>query len=70
MVKFKMLTCVRCVDAPGTPRAGLPHQWLPRKPQLPATCPQCNSPYWNRPRVNKKRAVVEKPVEATAEQKV
>lgn len=27
------------------------HEWLPRIPsRLPAVCPKCKSPYWNRPR--------------------
>ena len=28
------------------------HEWISRKPgNLPATCPKCRSPYWNRPRI-------------------
>jgi len=33
--KFK---CLRCG-----------HQWYPRKPALPVTCPKCRSAYWDRP---------------------
>lgn len=35
----RKLTCERCLYA-----------WIPRKEELPVTCPQCGSPYWNRPR--------------------
>lgn len=27
------------------------HKWLPRENELPAVCPKCKSPYWNRPKV-------------------
>lgn len=26
------------------------HDWYPRKPGLPKTCPNCRSVYWNEPR--------------------
>lgn len=40
-VVISELECLRC-----------DHKWYPRKPGLPATCPNCRSPYWNRPRRN------------------
>lgn len=27
------------------------HEWIPRKDELPKTCPKCKSPYWNKKRV-------------------
>lgn len=30
------------------------HDWYRRKKQLPGTCPNCNSDYWNKPRAEKK----------------
>jgi len=33
------------------------HEWIGRLPGDPVVCPQCKSPYWNRPRQEtKKRA--------------
>lgn len=29
------------------------HQWIPRKPNRPLACPNCNSRVWNKPRANK-----------------
>lgn len=32
------------------------HQWIPKQkgsPKVPAVCPKCKSPYWNKPRKNK-----------------
>lgn len=33
------------------------HEWLPRKNSKnePKVCPKCKSPYWNRPRISKKK---------------
>lgn len=37
-------TCKRCG-----------HNWSPRKPnRKPKVCPNCKSPYWDKPRKNKK----------------
>lgn len=38
---LSLLTCLRCG-----------HQWYPKAPRLPKTCPnpRCKSPYWNRER--------------------
>ena len=33
------LKCLRCL-----------HEWHPRTTKMPARCPKCNSPYWNKPR--------------------
>ncbi|MDD5081758.1 MAG: hypothetical protein PHU08_00150 [Dehalococcoidales bacterium] len=33
------LECTRCG-----------HKWLPRTQEMPRFCPDCNSPYWNKPR--------------------
>ena len=32
------------------------HNWIPRqnRDDLPETCPSCRSPYWNKPRKNKR----------------
>jgi len=27
------------------------HKWLPRAQTEPKFCPNCNSPYWNKPRI-------------------
>ena len=24
------------------------HEWVPRKPVIPAVCPKCKNPRWNR----------------------
>ena len=29
------------------------HRWVPRKTEIPAACPKCKSPRWNRPKVEK-----------------
>lgn len=44
-MKLPTLTCQRCG-----------HFWTPRKEREPETCPnpKCRSPYWNRPRKEKK----------------
>jgi len=42
IVEVKAYKCSRCG-----------HVWLPRKDwegELPAVCPKCKSPYWNRPK--------------------
>jgi DNA-directed RNA polymerase subunit RPC12/RpoP len=39
------LKCLRC-----------DHEWLRRNlTKLPVHCPECNSPYWNKPRNGAKR---------------
>ncbi|HOA81309.1 MAG: hypothetical protein WDA59_11080 [Methanofastidiosum sp.] len=43
-IKFTKLKCKRCN-----------YEWLPRKEELPITCPKCRSPYWRRERINKKK---------------
>jgi predicted Zn-ribbon and HTH transcriptional regulator len=30
------------------------HRWIPREKEKPTICPKCKSPYWNKPRKNKK----------------
>jgi hypothetical protein len=35
------LACIRCG-----------HTWIPRNTQPPKFCPHCNSPYWDKPRLN------------------
>ena len=41
---FKGFKCERCS-----------HEWVPRnKEEYPIICPKCKSPYWNKPRKNKK----------------
>lgn len=35
--KLKKLICKRCG-----------YIWIPRKEELPITCPKCRSPYWNK----------------------
>lgn len=37
MARIQTLTCKRCG-----------HKWVPRI-SSPAVCPNCHSPYWNRP---------------------
>ena len=41
-LEVKMLACKRCG-----------YKWIPRKPELPVTCPKCRSPYWNYDRIYK-----------------
>jgi len=36
---IRLCLCLRCG-----------HDWYPRTAALPIRCPQCFSPYWNRPR--------------------
>ena len=31
------------------------HKWVPRNKEEPAVCPKCKSPYWNKPRRQKKK---------------
>jgi predicted Zn-ribbon and HTH transcriptional regulator len=33
------------------------HEWVPRINQPPRVCPKCKSPYWDRPRREKKGTV-------------
>jgi len=40
-IVLKRYTCERCG-----------HKWLPRREEKPRVCPNCNSPYWDRPRQN------------------
>ena len=40
-VLIKKFTCERCN-----------HIWLPRSFEKPRVCPNCNSPYWDKPREN------------------
>ena len=44
MARIQTLTCKRCG-----------HKWVPRI-SSPAVCPNCHSPYWNRPLTVKKGA--------------
>ncbi len=39
MLKIKGYRCERCK-----------HEWVPRKQETPTICPECKSPYWNKPR--------------------
>lgn len=39
-----LLKCKRCN-----------HEWRPRFDEEPEICPKCKSPYWKKPRKNKKR---------------
>ncbi len=41
-IKFTKLKCKRCN-----------YEWLPRKEELPITCPKCRSPYWQKERIRK-----------------
>jgi len=43
-ITVTMLHCLRCG-----------YDWLPRKTTLPQHCPDCNSPYWSKPRIKNKR---------------
>ena len=40
-VKLPKLRCKQCG-----------HKWIPRIPD-PGVCPNCHSPYWNKPKRNK-----------------
>jgi len=43
MVKIIKVKCLRCG-----------HEWVPRQSVI-RVCPKCHSPYWDKPRVRKKR---------------
>lgn len=54
---------IRVVNPDGTPYQVRPlfpqheckrcgHRWVPRTEEQPLTCPNCRSPYWDRPRKN------------------
>ncbi len=45
-VKFEVegFQCERCL-----------HKWIPRGNEEPSVCPECKSPYWNKPRKRKKK---------------
>jgi len=43
IIRRKGYKCDRCV-----------HEWVPRNEEMPIICPKCKSPYWNRPKKNKK----------------
>jgi len=40
---MEKLKCLRCG-----------HEWFRRQEKLPAKCPGCSSPYWNKERKNKR----------------
>ena len=31
------------------------HEWYPRKPSKPITCPNCKSAYWDKTRLNEEK---------------
>jgi len=39
MSDLKRYKCLRCE-----------HEWHPRKDKQPIVCPECKSPYWNKPK--------------------
>ena len=47
-IKQQGYKCTRC-----------DHQWVPRKSTdgEPRVCPKCKSPYWNKPRKNKRKGL-------------
>jgi len=47
-ITLTKLKCLRCG-----------YTWFPRKPEPPQACanPKCRSPYWNKPRKNKRKGV-------------
>lgn len=44
IIKSKGYKCERCE-----------HSWIPKKKSYPIICPNCKSPYWNKPRRKKKK---------------
>lgn len=38
--------CNRCINK----KTGKPHVWIARVTHPPVRCPNCKSPYWNKPR--------------------
>jgi len=48
-IKLPEFKCLRC-----------DHPWNPRLAALPAVCPRCKSPYWNKPRSKKAGPVAKK----------
>ena len=47
-IKLPILRCLRCG-----------HSWIPRKVDMPRTCPKCRSAYWDKPRLNLPKAEFE-----------
>jgi hypothetical protein len=53
---FKSLTCLRCGHGAPKSQTHNGHQgdgklWWPRDPKrMPAHCPVCQSPYWDKPK--------------------
>jgi len=47
-IKLPFLRCLRCG-----------HSWIPRKVDMPRTCPGCRSAYWDKPRLNLPKAEFE-----------
>ena len=55
LLNIKMAKIKLTVDAYRCERCG--HEWIPRTKILeePIICPKCKTPYWNKPRKNKKK---------------
>jgi Zn finger protein HypA/HybF involved in hydrogenase expression len=49
LIKLPELHCLRCG-----------HRWIPRKYEV-TICPECKSPYWDKPKRKKKSANLLKP---------
>ena len=43
-LRFRILTCKRCG-----------YKWIP-KVAMPTLCPNCRSPYWNKPRIRRRQS--------------
>jgi hypothetical protein len=50
-ITFYELTCERCG-----------YKWIPETSKEPGYCASCNSPYWNKPRKNKKKQPVKQQI--------
>lgn len=58
IIKVKQYTCLRCS-----------YKWLPRKEVRSIICPNCKTPYWNKPRRETVKKVEEKPENNTEKSK-
>ena len=46
IIKLKGYECERCN-----------HKWIPRSKETPVICPECKSPYWNKPKKHKSKKI-------------
>lgn len=52
-IKVRGFRCFRCG-----------HEWVPKRKEEPRVCPNCHSPYWNKPRKESKVPQTEKGIKS------